>query len=202
MDNTSKSKIFNGKKLLIGITGSIAAYKIPILIRELLRRGSEVRVVMTQAAKEFVSPMLLSNLTRYPVSVDMFDEKTQSGGAWHIELAHWCDAMILAPCSAATMGKIACGICDNSLTTVALALPRSVPFIVAPAMDSTMFLHPATQRNMRILAEDGSIIIPPVEGELASGLIGPGRLPEVPDLLIAIEEILLNFSYPQKKKLN
>jgi phosphopantothenoylcysteine decarboxylase/phosphopantothenate--cysteine ligase len=179
-----------GKKIILGITGSIAAFKSPMLIRELLRNGCEVRVVMTTAATEFVSPMLLANLTRHPVSIEMFDEKAQSGGAWHIELAHWCDAMAIVPCSAATMSKLATGLCDNALVTVAVALPPDKVFIVAPAMDSTMWLHPATQRNLETIKADGANIIMPVEGELASGLRGPGRLPEVEQLIDEIAGLI------------
>ncbi len=167
-----------GKKILLGVTGSISAYKSALLVRELIKVGAEVRVVMTPSAKEFITPLTLSNLSRNPVIVDMFDKQYQTEGAWHIKLVHWCDLMIIAPCSAATIGKIANGICDTALTTLAIALPKDIPLLIAPAMDSTMLEHFSTKKNLDNLSENGIIIIPPEEGELSSGLIGPGRLPE------------------------
>jgi len=184
------ANILKNKRIIVGITGSIAAYKIPFLIRELVRLEAIVNVVLTPSAKEFVTPITLANLSRNPVICEMFDLNAQKGGAWHIHLAHECDLMIIAPCSASTLSKLASGFCDNSLTTLATALPRSVPLIVAPAMDSTMFVNPATQRNLNILRNDGIIIIPPVEGELSSGLVGIGRLPEPNILLQKIIEVL------------
>ncbi len=167
-----------GKKMVLGVSASIAAYKTPMLVREILKSRGEARVVMTPSSVNFVTPLVLENLSRHPVAVDMFSKETQGGGAWHIQLAHWADAMLIAPCSATTLAKIAHGICDNSLVTVAVALPPSIPLIIAPAMDTSMWNNPATQRNIKILKEDGKIIIPPEEGELSSGLIGPGRLPD------------------------
>jgi phosphopantothenoylcysteine decarboxylase/phosphopantothenate--cysteine ligase len=184
------ANILKNKRIIVGITGSIAAYKIPFLIRDLVRHEAIVNVVLTPSAKEFVTPITLANLSRNPVICEMFDLNAQKGGAWHIHLAHECDLMIIAPCSASTMSKLASGLCDNSLTTIATALPRNVPLIVAPAMDSTMFVNPATQRNLNILKNDGIIIIPPVEGELSSGLVGIGRLPEPNILLQKIIEVL------------
>lgn len=170
--------ILKEKKILFGITGSIAAYKTPYLVRELVKAGSEVKVIMTPSAKHFVSPLTLSNLSRNPAAIEMFEEGQQTDGAWHIQLAHWCDLMIIAPCSATTLSRIASGNCDTALSTLAIALPREIPLLIAPAMDSTMWLHPATQRNVNTVEMDGAVIIPPVEGELSSGLTGPGRLPE------------------------
>lgn len=175
--------IFNEKHIIVGITGSIAAYKAPLLIRDLIKEGAIVHVIMTPAAVNFVTPMTLANLSRNPVTVDMFDSDAQKGGAWHIHVAHSCDAMIIAPCSASTLGKIANGICDNALVTVATALPRNIPLLIAPAMDSTMWLHPSIQHNASTLKNYGIIIIPPEEGNLSSGFTGPGRLPDIPVLL-------------------
>lgn len=178
------------KKILLGVTGSIAAYKSAFLTRELIKLGAEVRVIMTPSATEFITQMTFSNLTKHPVSVDMFDETAQQGGAWHIHLANWCDAMLIAPATASTIGKLANGICDTALVTVATALPKEKDIIVAPAMDTEMWLHPATQRNIDILKSYGCQIIPPAEGELSSGLSGPGRLPEVHDIIIQLMKII------------
>jgi phosphopantothenoylcysteine decarboxylase/phosphopantothenate--cysteine ligase len=183
-------------KLLLGISGSIAAYKAPALVREFIKRGAEVRVVMSPAATRFASPLALQNLTRYPVAVEMFDESTQSSGSWHIHLARWCDVMLLAPCSAATLGKIANGISDTALTLVAMALPPATPLYLAPAMDAEMWVHPATQRNVRTLQADGTHIIPPTEGELASGFQGVGRLPEFDVLVQAVLSSGLHATQP------
>ncbi len=182
--------MFKGKKILIGVTGSIAAYKTPLLIRELAKAGAEVKAVMTPSAKRFVTEDVLSNLTRNPVAVEMFDETAQKEGAWHIQLAEQCDAMFIAPCTAATLARIASGLCDTALTAVALALPPEKPLIIAPSMDSHMWLNPATQRNVETLKNDGVIIIPPESGELASGLEGPGRLPEIDVLMKNLESTL------------
>lgn len=169
---------FENKKIILGITGSISAFKSPLIARELIRKSAEVKVVMTPSACEFITPLTLSNLTKNPVVVDMFDKNMQSKGAWHIELSHWCDAMLIAPCSATTIARIAYGLCDNALATIAIALPSDKPLIIAPAMDSTMFNSKQVQSNLALLANFGYIIIPPEEGELSSGLFGPGRLPE------------------------
>lgn len=166
------------KKILLGITGSIAAYKTPNLIRELIAHGAEVKVIMTESAAEFVTPMTLANISRNSVIMKMFSEDTQTSGAWHIHEAHNCDAMLIAPASATTIAKIAHGICDSALVSVATALPAEIPLIISPAMDSTMWLSPATQRNVTLLRNDGCIIIPPDDGPLSSGMIGPGRFPD------------------------
>jgi phosphopantothenoylcysteine decarboxylase/phosphopantothenate--cysteine ligase len=176
------------KKIIVGVTGSIAAYKSALLVRELRKAGAEVNVVMTAAACEFITPLTLGNLSQNPVISEMFDESVQRGGAWHIHLAQNADLMIIAPCTAATLAKLANGLCDNSLVTLATALPQATPLLVAPAMDSTMLLSKATQRNIKQLEEDGVVIIPPAEGELSSGITGPGRLPEI-DVLM---EYILN----------
>ncbi|TAE23728.1 MAG: bifunctional phosphopantothenoylcysteine decarboxylase/phosphopantothenate synthase [Candidatus Kapaibacterium sp.] len=169
--------------IIVGISGSIAAYKAPLLVRELQRKGATVRVVMTPSATKFIPALTVQNLTKHSVAVEMFDEAMQQGGSWHIHLARWCDAMIIAPCSAATLGKIAHGIGDTALVTVATALTPQKRLFLAPAMDTEMWQHPSTQRNCSLLRQDGAIIIPPAEGELASGFSGVGRLPEI-DMLV------------------
>jgi phosphopantothenoylcysteine decarboxylase / phosphopantothenate---cysteine ligase len=169
--------------IIVGISGSIAAYKATLLVRELQRKGASVRVVMTPSATRFIPALTLQNLTKHSVAVEMFDESAQSGGSWHIHLARWCDAMIIAPCSATTLGKLAHGICDTALVTVATALIPKQTLFIAPAMDTEMWLHPSTQRNYTLLRSAGAIFIPPAEGELASGFVGIGRLPET-DVLV------------------
>ncbi|MES2766224.1 MAG: bifunctional phosphopantothenoylcysteine decarboxylase/phosphopantothenate synthase [Bacteroidota bacterium] len=186
---------FKNKKILLGVTGSIAAYKSPLIVRELIKAGASVRVVMTPSAAKFVSPLALNNLTKYPVALEMFDESIQSDGSWHVHLALWCDAMMIAPCSATTLSRLATGNCDTALASVALALPRQTPLVIAPAMDSDMWLHPATQRNARQVSDDGAIVIPPAHGELASGIIGVGRLPENDVLLKVLEDVLSGKSF-------
>jgi phosphopantothenoylcysteine decarboxylase/phosphopantothenate--cysteine ligase len=178
------------KKILLGVTGSIAAYKAPMLVREFIAQGAEVKVMLTPSASEFVTPMTLANISRQSVIMDMFSKETQTGGAWHIHEAHNCDVMLIAPASATTMGKLANGICDSALVSVATALPPEVPLIISPAMDSTMWLSPATQRNVEILRNDGCVIIPPTDGELSSGMIGPGRFPDFGVILNYVDEVL------------
>lgn len=178
------------KRVLIGITGSISAYKAPLLVRELIKNGVEVRVAMTPAATKFVAPLALENLTKYPVAIDMFDERIQHDGSWHVHLSHWCNVMMIAPCSATTLSKLAHGNCDSTVTALAMSLPETTPLLVSPAMDSEMWLHPATQRNVRQIEKDGALIVEPEEGELASGLYGPGRLPETDALTSHVLKLL------------
>ncbi len=162
------------------MTGSIAAYKSAYLVRELIKHGAEVRVVMTEAASNFISELTLATLSRAPVVREMFPD-APSHGTWHIDLAGWGDVMIIAPASANTIAKIACGIADNALTALALAL--KCPLLVAPAMDVDMYGHPATQSNLELLEKRDVRIIPPESGELASGLQGEGRLADLPALI-------------------
>lgn len=173
-------------RILLGVTGSIAAYKAAQLTRDLQRAGADVRAVMTPSATRFLPALTLENLTRHPVAVTMFDDHVQSGGSWHIHLARWCRAMLIAPCSAATLGRIAGGICDTVVSTLALALPPGTPLVVAPAMDTEMWVHPATQRNIALLRSYGVHVIPPASGDLASGFTGEGRLPELSVLIDAV----------------
>lgn len=172
-----------GKKIILGVSGSIAAYKAPMIVRELIKLGAEVRVVMTPSSEQFVSRTALMNLSKHPVAMNMFEDEIQEGGSWHIQLAHWCDAMLIAPCSAKSLARLATGFYDTALSVIACALPNNKPLLIAPAMDSDMWEHPAVQRNIQQLQADGAIIIDPAYGELASGIIGKGRLPEIPELM-------------------
>jgi len=183
--------MLTGKRILLGVTGGIAAYKSAFLVRELVRAGAEVQVIMTRAATQFVAPLTFSTLARREVVVEMFPPSPeQPTMQWtkHIELGLWGDAMLIAPASANTIAKIAHGTADNFLTTLVLAL-RS-PLIVAPAMDVDMYQNETTQRNIAALRESGCHIIEPDTGELASGLSGPGRLPEVDRLVRELDAIL------------
>ena len=167
--------MLTGKKILLGITGSIAAYKIPLLVRLLKKDGADVRVVMTPSAKDFVTPLTLSTLSGNPVLSHGFDEQT---GKWdsHVELGLWADLFVVAPASANTMAKMAYGMADNYLLTVCLS--AKCPIMFAPAMDLDMYKHPATQQNIKTLIERGYIFVAPSSGELASGLCGEGRMEE------------------------
>jgi len=169
-----------GKKIILCVTGSIAAYKSVILLRGLLKQGAEVQVVVTPCAKEFITPLTLSTLSGRPVLSDFF---TRNDGQWnsHVNLGLWADLLIVAPATAATMGKMANGICDNLLVTTYLS--AKCPVMIAPAMDLDMFQHPSTQRNIELLKSYGNIIIEPAIGELASGLSGKGRMEE-PDVIL------------------
>lgn len=164
-----------GKHIVLGITGGIAAYKSAALCRLLVKEGAEVQVVMTAAAREFITPLTMSTLSQHPVVLDFFDRRD---GSWHshVALGTWADLMIIAPATAATIGKMAHGIADNMLVTTYLAM--RAPVLLAPAMDLDMWTHPTTARNLSILAEDGVHQILPAEGFLASGLSGRGRMQE------------------------
>ncbi len=165
--------MLNGKKILLGITGSIAAYKAILLVRLLVKGGAKVRVVMTEAAKAFVSPLVLSTLAGEKVLVGLFEEDTWAN---HVMLGRWADVMVIAPASCNTLAKMANGQCDNLL--LAAYLSATCPVVVSPAMDEDMWLHPATKRNLDLLKQYGNIIIPVEHGELASGLVGEGRMAE------------------------
>ena len=173
--------MLKGKKIVLGITGSIAAYKSCLIIRELVKRGAEVQVVITPAGKEFITPITLSALTQKPVISDFF---SQRDGTWHshVALGLWADAMLIAPCTASTLGKMANGIADNMLITTYLSM--KAPVFIAPAMDLDMYAHPTTQQNMERLKGFGNHIIEPQSGFLASGLEGKGRM-EDPEKIVA-----------------
>ena len=173
--------MLKGKKIVLGITGSIAAYKACLIIRGLIKAGAEVQVVITPAGKEFITPITLSALTQKPVISDFF---SQRDGTWHshVALGLWADAMLIAPCTASTLGKMANGIADNMLITTYLSM--KAPVFIAPAMDLDMYQHPTTQQNMERLKSFGNQIIEPASGFLASGLEGKGRMEE-PDKIVA-----------------
>jgi phosphopantothenoylcysteine decarboxylase/phosphopantothenate--cysteine ligase len=182
--------MLRGRHILVGVTGGIAAYKSALLVREFVKAGADVRVVMTRSATEFITPLTLATLSKHPVVLDMFPPATGGAQDWtaHIGLGQWADAMLIAPATANTLAKIAAGMADNFLTSLVLAL--RCPLVVAPAMDMDMYGHPATQHNLGILRDRGVRIVEPAAGELASGLEGPGRLPE-PDLLVkAVVDLL------------
>lgn len=174
--------MLKGKKIILGITGSIAAYKACYIIRGLIKRGAEVQVVITPAGKEFITPITLSALTSKPVISEFF---AQRDGTWnsHVDLGLWADAMLIAPATASTIGKMANGIADNMLITTYLS--AKAPVFVAPAMDLDMFAHPSTQKNLATLRSYGNHIIEPASGELASHLVGKGRMEE-PENIIRI----------------
>jgi phosphopantothenoylcysteine decarboxylase/phosphopantothenate--cysteine ligase len=183
--------VLAGRHILLGVTGGIAAYKSAWLVRELVRAGAEVQVVMTPHATEFITPLTLSTLSRREVLVEMFPRERGSGGvSWtrHIDLGRWADIMLIAPATANTLARIAGGLADDFLTTLVLAL--RCPLALAPAMDVDMYHHETTQRHIALLRERGCFVIDPEEGELASGLTGPGRLPEVDRLVGFVESVL------------
>ncbi|MDL2212725.1 bifunctional phosphopantothenoylcysteine decarboxylase/phosphopantothenate--cysteine ligase CoaBC [Bacteroides sp. OttesenSCG-928-D19] len=173
-----------GKKIILGITGSIAAYKACHIIRGLIKKGAEVQTVITPAGKEFITPITLSALTSKPVISEFF---AQRDGTWnsHVDLGLWADAMLIAPATASTIGKMANGIADNMLITTYLS--AKAPVFVAPAMDLDMFAHPSTQRNLETLRSYGNYIIEPASGELASHLIGKGRMEEPENIIKVLE---------------
>jgi phosphopantothenoylcysteine decarboxylase / phosphopantothenate---cysteine ligase len=175
--------MLSGKKILIGITGSIAAYKIPLLVRQLVKEGADVKIVMTPASVSFVSPLTLSTLSRNPVLTDLFDENTWAN---HVALGRWADLMIIAPLSCNTLSKMASAQCDNLL--LAVYLSATCPVMVAPAMDEDMWMHPATKDNLKRLAEHGCAILDVGYGELASGLNGPGRMAEPEGIASALRQ--------------
>lgn len=172
--------MLQGKKIVLGITGSIAAYKSCLIIRQLIKHGADVQVVITPAGKEFITPITLSTLTSKPVISEFF---SQRDGTWHshVDLGLWADAMLIAPATAATIGKMANGIADNMLITTYLSM--KAPVFIAPAMDLDMYAHPSTQENLRKLQSYGNHIIEPQTGFLASKLEGKGRMEE-PDVIV------------------
>lgn len=179
--------MIKGKKIVLGITGSIAAYKAAVLTRGLIKKGAEVQIVITPAGKEFITPVTLSALTSKPVISEFF---AQRDGTWHshVDLGLWADVMLIAPATASTIGKMAHGIADNMLITTYLSM--KAPVFIAPAMDLDMFAHPATQHNLDILRSYGNHIIEPASGELASHLVGKGRMEEPERIIEELEAFL------------
>lgn len=173
------------KKILLAVTGSIAAYKTPELVRQLTKAGAEVKVIMTTAAADFVSPLALETVSKHPVFSSVSD-----GSQWnnHVELGRWADVMLIAPCSANTLAKLSVGLCDNLVCAVYLS--ATCPVLVAPAMDEDMWHHSTTKHNIQQLLSYGNTIIPPAHGELASGLIGEGRMAEPVDIVAFTAEFL------------
>lgn len=189
--------MMKGKKIVLGITGSIAAYKAAVLARALIKKGAEVQIVITPAGKEFITPLTLSTITSKPVISEFFARRD---GTWHshVDLGLWADAMLIAPATAATIGKMANGIADNMLITTYLSM--KAPVFVAPAMDLDMFAHPSTQKNLDTLRSYGNIIIEPGEGELASHLVGKGRMEEPENIVAVLEDFFANKSDLAGKK--
>lgn len=180
--------MLKGKKILLGISGSIAAYKSAILVRLLVKAGAEVKIVMTEAATQFIGPLTLSTLSRNPVLSQL---STDDSWANHVQLGRWADLMLVAPLSCNTLAKMANGQCDNLL--MAVYLSATCPVVTAPAMDEDMWKHPSTKRNLDLIQTYGNSIIPVNDGELASGLFGPGRMAEPEEILTWLE------GYFQKK---
>jgi phosphopantothenoylcysteine decarboxylase/phosphopantothenate--cysteine ligase len=187
-----------GKKIVLGITGSIAAYKAAYLCRTFIKKGAEVQVVMTPASKEFITPVTLSALTQKPVVSEFF---AANDGTWHshVDLGLWADLMLIAPATAATIGKMANGIADNMLVTTYLSM--KAPVFIAPAMDLDMFAHISTQQNLEKLQSYGNYIIEPATGYLASSLEGKGRMEEPDNMVKVLEDFLANQEQLAKKKI-
>ena len=176
--------MLKGKKIVLGVTGSIAAYKAAILVRSLVREGAEVQVVMTALARQFITPLTMATLSRRPILVEFFDPEN---GQWnsHVSLGEWADAMLVAPATANTLAKMATGVADNLLLTTYLS--ARCPVFVAPAMDLDMYAHTATQQNLGLLRSRGVQVVEPGEGELASGLTGKGRMAEPDEIVSALD---------------
>ena len=177
--------VLRDKHIVLGISGSIAAYKAAVLTRLLVRQGAEVQIVITPAGKEFITPITLSALSSRPVISEFF---SGLDGTWnsHVDIGLWADAMVIAPATASTIGQMAHGIADNMLLTTYLSM--KAPVFVAPAMDLDMFAHPSTTDNLDLLAQRGNFIIEPQSGELASHLVGKGRMEEPEGIVAALEE--------------
>lgn len=176
--------MLKGKHIILGVTGSIAAYKAATLVRLLVKEGAEVRVVMTALAKEFITPLTMATLSKHPVMVEFYNPEN---GDWnsHVSMGLWADLYLIAPATANTMGKMAHGVADNLLLTTYLS--AKCPVIIAPAMDLDMYRHPATQHNLEVLRSYGNMIVEPEAGELASGLVGKGRMAEPEEIVSFIK---------------
>ncbi len=194
MKATDQGRSLEGRHILLGITGSIAAYKAAVLCRLLVKEGAEVQVVMTKLAKEFITPLTMATLSRRPILVEFFDPEN---GQWnsHVKLGEWADLMLIAPATANTLAKMTTGVADNLLLTSYLS--ARCPVMVAPAMDLDMYAHYTTQANLRALSEHGVSIVEPTSGELASGLEGKGRMAEPEEI---VEVVKAHFAQAEKKK--
>lgn len=190
--------ILKNKHIILGITGSIAAYKAAYIIRALVKKGAEVQVVITPAGKEFITPLTLSTLSSHPVISEFFSNRD---GTWnsHVDLGLWADVMLIAPATASTIGKMANGVADNMLITTYLSC--KAPVFIAPAMDLDMFAHPSTQQNLERLRSFGNRIIEPAEGELASHLVGKGRMEEPDKIVATLEDFFTSQRQLEKKKI-
>ena len=187
-----------GKRILLGISGGIAAYKIAYLIRILKKQGAEVRAIMTPASSDFISPLVVSTLSENPVHIEFWNKET---GAWtnHVELALWADVLLIAPTTANTLAKLASGICDNLLLASYFSMKGKT--IIAPAMDLDMYQHPTVKRNMETLLSDGVSIIPATEGALASGLEGQGRMEEPENIAAYLNDFFLSERTLESKRI-
>ena len=188
MADTEAHARFHGRRILVGVTGGIAAYKAVELVRLFKKAGADVQVLMTRDAERFIPRLTLGTVSEHPVLVDVFPEDEEGSWTKHITLGRWADLFVIAPATAQTVAKMAGGFCDNMLTAVVLA--ARCPVLVCPAMDHDMFVHPATKANLERLEHYGHFIMPPAYGELASGLVGQGRLPEPADILAQAAEVL------------
>ncbi|MBK5286460.1 MAG: bifunctional phosphopantothenoylcysteine decarboxylase/phosphopantothenate--cysteine ligase CoaBC, partial [Bacteroidia bacterium] len=188
--------MFSGKKIILGVTGSIAAYKAAFLVRLIVKEGAEVKVIMTRSACDFITPLTLSVLSKNPVSIEMFNAET---GEWnnHVALASWADIFIIAPATANSIAKFATGLCDNMLTAVYLSAVCKK--YIAPAMDAEMWEHETVKQNIATLKNHRCVIIPPAKGELASGITGEGRMEEAENIIRMIKDDLSG-SLPLRKK--
>lgn len=177
----------SGRRIILGVTGSIAAYKSAVLAREIVKRGAQVRVAMTPSASHFITPLTFASISRFPVAIEMYPQpgREPEHGSWHIEWGTWGDAMVIAPASAATIAKLATGLSDNALTVIATALRGKL--FIAPSMDSDMYRYPALARNLATLRSFGAETLPVGTGELASGLFGPGRMAEPDEIIDTLE---------------
>jgi phosphopantothenoylcysteine decarboxylase / phosphopantothenate---cysteine ligase len=187
--------MLKGKKIIVGITGSIAAYKTPLIVRQLIKSRAEVKVIMTPSATNFVSKLTLSTLSKNPVLVDLFDDQSWAN---HVELGRWADLMLVAPLSCNTLSKMATGQCDSLL--LAVYLSAICPVIVAPAMDEDMWHHQNTLRNIEILRRNGNLVMDAAYGELASGLVGMGRMSEPGEIVARLEEFFVHANQLNGKK--
>jgi phosphopantothenoylcysteine decarboxylase/phosphopantothenate--cysteine ligase len=187
--------MLKGKNILLGITASIAAYKSAILVRLLKKAGADVKVIMTPSTRDFISPLTLSTLSKNPVQIDLFENDTWAN---HVMLGRWADIMLIAPLSCNSLSKMANGICDNML--LAVYLSATCPVVIAPAMDEDMWCHPSTQNNLNKIHSYGNYIIPVDNGELASGLIGPGRMAEPENILNWLDQYFNKDQHLKGKK--